>query len=79
MSRLWQSIVSIWAWLVLIACVLAWLPIMALLRLVTAPFDRGHYAVGYFFRQIPVVMGPSTRSGGSGSPARCPPTLAART
>ena len=56
MFRLWQTVVSIWAWLVLVTCVLVWLPIMALLRLVTAPFDRGHYAVGYLFRQIPVVV-----------------------
>lgn len=56
MSRLWQSIVSLWAWLVLVACVVIWLPIMALLRLVTARFDHGRYTVGYFFRQIPVVM-----------------------
>jgi 1-acyl-sn-glycerol-3-phosphate acyltransferase len=56
MSRLWQSIVSIWTWLVLVTCVLVWFPIMAVLRLITAPFDRGRYAVGYFFRQIPVVV-----------------------
>ena len=56
MSRLWQSIVSVWAWLVLVVCVVLWLPIMAVLRLVTAPFDRGRYTVGYFFRQIPVVV-----------------------
>lgn len=56
MSRLWQSIVSIWAWLVLAGCTVLWLPIMAVLRLATAPFDRGRYAVGYFFRQIPVVV-----------------------
>jgi 1-acyl-sn-glycerol-3-phosphate acyltransferase len=56
MSRLWQSIVSIWTWLVLVTCVLVWFPIMAVLRLVTAPFDRGRYAVGYFFRQIPVAV-----------------------
>ena len=56
MFRLWQTVVSIWAWLVLVTCVLVWLPIMALLRLVTAPFDRGRYAVGYLVRQIPVVV-----------------------
>jgi 1-acyl-sn-glycerol-3-phosphate acyltransferase len=56
MSRLWQSIVSIWTWLVLVTCVLVWFPIMAVLRLVTAPFDRGRYVVGYFFRQIPVAV-----------------------
>jgi 1-acyl-sn-glycerol-3-phosphate acyltransferase len=55
MSRVWQTVVSIWAWLVLAVCIVVWLPIMAVLRLVTAPFDRGRYTVGYFFRQIPVV------------------------
>lgn len=56
MSRLWQSVVSAWTWFVLAACVLVWLPLMLVLRLVTAPFDRGHYAVGYLFRRIgPVV------------------------
>ncbi|MDQ3138886.1 MAG: 1-acyl-sn-glycerol-3-phosphate acyltransferase [Gemmatimonadota bacterium] len=56
MSRLWQSIVSIWVWLVLVTCLLAWLPVMAVLRLITAPFDRGRYTVGYVFRQIAVTM-----------------------
>jgi 1-acyl-sn-glycerol-3-phosphate acyltransferase len=56
MSRLWQSLVSIWAWLVLAACIVLWLPVMALLRLVTAPFDPGRYAVGYVFRRIGPVM-----------------------
>jgi 1-acyl-sn-glycerol-3-phosphate acyltransferase len=55
MSRVWQTVVSVWAWLVLAVCIILWLPVMALLRLVTAPFDRGRYAVGYVFRQIPVV------------------------
>lgn len=56
MLRLWQSLVSAWTWLVLAACILIWLPLMLLLRLLTAPFDPGRYAVGYLFRQIgPVV------------------------
>ena len=56
MARLWQSVVSAWTWLVLVACVLVWFPLMLLLRLVTAPFDHGRYAVGYLFRQVgPVV------------------------
>ena len=39
MSRLWQTVLSIWAWLVLVACFLiVWFPLMAVLRLVTAPF-----------------------------------------
>lgn len=56
MSRFWQSLVSVWAWFVLAMCIVLWLPVMALLRLVTAPFDRGRYAVGYVFRRIGPVM-----------------------
>ena len=32
--------------------ILLWLPLMALIRLVTAPFDPGRYWVGLFFRQL---------------------------
>lgn len=56
MSRLWQSVLSIWTWLVVVACFLIWLPVMVVLRLVTAASDPGRYAVGYAFRQIPVVV-----------------------
>jgi 1-acyl-sn-glycerol-3-phosphate acyltransferase len=49
------TLVSIWAWFVLAACLILWLPLMALTRLVTAPFDKGRYWVGYLFRQIGVV------------------------
>ena len=56
MARVWQTIVSIWVWLVLIVCAILWLPLMAILLLLTAPFDRGRYAVGYLFRQIPVIV-----------------------
>jgi 1-acyl-sn-glycerol-3-phosphate acyltransferase len=56
MARLWQTVVSAWTWLVLVVCVLTWFPLMLVLRLVTAPFDPGRYAVGYLFRRIgPVV------------------------
>ncbi len=51
MSRLWQSLVSVWVWLVLVACILLWLPMMALLRLATLS-DPGRYRVGYLFRGI---------------------------
>jgi 1-acyl-sn-glycerol-3-phosphate acyltransferase len=56
MSRLWQSIVSLWAWLVLVVCVLLWFPILLILTLITAPFDRGRYLVGLLFRKIGPVM-----------------------
>jgi 1-acyl-sn-glycerol-3-phosphate acyltransferase len=40
---------------VLVLCILLWLPLMFVVRLATAPFDRGRYAVGYLFRKIAVV------------------------
>src|SRR4051812_21046607 len=52
MSRLWQSILSLWTWLVLVVCILVWFPVMAIVRLLTAPFDRGNYITGYIFRRI---------------------------
>jgi len=52
MSRVWQSILSLWAWLVLVLCILIWFPVMLILLLVTGPFDRGRYIVGYVFRRI---------------------------
>src|SRR5687767_1035445 len=56
MSRLWQSILSLWAWLVLVLCILLWFPLLVLLRVLTAPFDRGRYLIGYLFRRIGPVM-----------------------
>src|SRR3954454_9466306 len=52
MSRLWQSIVSLWTWLVLVFCILLWFPVVVIVRLLTAPFDRGNYITGYIFRGI---------------------------
>jgi 1-acyl-sn-glycerol-3-phosphate acyltransferase len=56
MSRLWQSILSLWAWTVLVLCILLWFPLMLIVLLVTAPFDRGRYLIGYLFRRIGPVM-----------------------
>jgi 1-acyl-sn-glycerol-3-phosphate acyltransferase len=56
MSRLWQSILSLWAWLVLVLCILIWFPVMLILLLLTGPFDRGRYIVGYVFRRIGPAM-----------------------
>jgi 1-acyl-sn-glycerol-3-phosphate acyltransferase len=56
MSRLWQSILSLWAWLVLVVCILLWFPLLIIVRVVTAPFDRGRYLTGYLFRRIGPVM-----------------------
>jgi 1-acyl-sn-glycerol-3-phosphate acyltransferase len=47
--------VSLWVWLVLGGCILLWLPILAIIRLVGAAFDPGRYWAGLFFRKIAVV------------------------
>src|SRR3954466_13242108 len=56
MSRLWQSIVSLWAWLVLVLCILLWFPTLVIVRLLTFPFDRAGYVAGYIFRRIGPTM-----------------------
>jgi 1-acyl-sn-glycerol-3-phosphate acyltransferase len=56
MSRLWQSIVSLWAWLVLVLCILLWFPMLVVVRLLTLPFDRPGYVAGYLFRRIGPAM-----------------------
>jgi 1-acyl-sn-glycerol-3-phosphate acyltransferase len=55
MAQLWQALMSIWAWLVLAACLVLWMPLMAVVRLITLS-DPGRYAVGYLFRRIGPVM-----------------------
>jgi 1-acyl-sn-glycerol-3-phosphate acyltransferase len=56
MSRLWQSIMSLWAWLVLVLCILLWFPMLLIVRLVTFPFDLPGYSAGYLFRRIGPAM-----------------------
>jgi 1-acyl-sn-glycerol-3-phosphate acyltransferase len=55
MGRLYVTVVSIWAWTVLVLCLFVWLPLLVLARLVTAPFDSGRYWAGLLFRKIAVV------------------------
>jgi 1-acyl-sn-glycerol-3-phosphate acyltransferase len=56
MPRLWQTVISIWAWLVLVVCILLWFPVVLVARLLTAPFDSGRYVPGLIFRKIAVAM-----------------------
>ena len=51
-SKVVRSVLSIWSWLVLGALVLIFTPIVAVVRLVTMPFDKGAYAAGYVFRKL---------------------------
>lgn len=46
---------SIWSWLVLGLCVLVWLPMMAIVWVLTAPFDPPRYWTGLLFRKLTVV------------------------
>jgi 1-acyl-sn-glycerol-3-phosphate acyltransferase len=55
MPRLWQALVSIWVWIVLVVTVLIFFPLMAIVRLVTAPFDPGQYRVGRLFRWVGII------------------------
>jgi 1-acyl-sn-glycerol-3-phosphate acyltransferase len=56
MKAAWETICSIWSWLVLAACIVIWLPLMGITRLVTAKSDPGRYWVGLLFRKIAVTM-----------------------
>lgn len=47
-----RMVLSIWSWFVLSVSVLVWLPMVAIVRLVTMPFDKGAYAAGYLFRKV---------------------------
>jgi len=50
-----RTVLSVWSWLVLGVVVILWLPMVALVRLVTMPFDPGRYAAGWLFRRLAVV------------------------
>jgi len=54
-STLARTVFSIWSWFVLGVAVLIWTPMVAIVRLVTMPFDKGAYAAGYLFRKLTVV------------------------
>ena len=55
LTTLWLILCSIWSWLVLGLCVLLWLPMMAVVLVVTAPFDPPRYWTGFLFRKLTVV------------------------
>jgi 1-acyl-sn-glycerol-3-phosphate acyltransferase len=50
-----RTVLSMWAWLTLGIIVIVWVPMVGVVRLVTAPFDKGRYAAGYLFRKLSVV------------------------
>ncbi len=50
-----RTVFSIWSWFALGVIVIVWTPMVAIVRLVTMPFDKGAYAAGYLFRKLTVV------------------------
>jgi 1-acyl-sn-glycerol-3-phosphate acyltransferase len=54
-SKSARTVLSIWAWFVLGVTVLVIVPLVAIVRLVTAPFDPGRYHAGLLFRKIAVI------------------------
>jgi len=56
MRRFLLTIGSAWAWLAIGIVIILWFPTMCLVYAVTVPFDRGRYAVGWWFRRMGVAM-----------------------
>ncbi|MDA2995857.1 MAG: lysophospholipid acyltransferase family protein [Actinomycetota bacterium] len=56
-STLARTVISIWSWLSLGILLLGLLPLVALIRVATMPFDRGAYWAGYTFRAVARVHG----------------------
>lgn len=54
-SKSSRTVWSVWSWFVFGTCILLCLPVMAVVWLVTAPFDPSRYWAGYLFRKVPVV------------------------
>ncbi|MEX2625570.1 MAG: lysophospholipid acyltransferase family protein [Ilumatobacteraceae bacterium] len=50
-----RTVVSLWSWTCIGVLVIVWTPMVAVVRLVTAPFDRGAYAAGLLFRKLAVA------------------------
>ncbi len=54
-STIVRTLVSIWSWFVLGVLVLVFTPLVAIVRLVTMPFDPSAYWAGYLFRKLTVI------------------------
>lgn len=75
MEQLWIALCSAWAWLVLTVSMVLLFPLVGLIFLVTAPFDRGRYLAGLLFRQlgpITATLNPLWRFRYSGRPPADP-------
>jgi 1-acyl-sn-glycerol-3-phosphate acyltransferase len=52
-----RTVLSVYAWFMLGVLVVLWTPLVAIVRLVTAPWDKGRYWAGYTFRKFAVAFG----------------------
>ena len=50
-----RTVFSAWAWFVLGIIVIIWVPLVAIVWVVTVPFDKGRYWPGWLFRKLCVV------------------------
>ena len=50
-----RTVLSMWSWLMLGIIIIVWVPLVGVVRLATAPFDKGAYKAGYLFRKLAVV------------------------
>jgi 1-acyl-sn-glycerol-3-phosphate acyltransferase len=54
-STVVRTVLSVWAWLALGLTLIVIVPLVAVVRLVTMPFDRGAYRAGRLFRMVGVI------------------------
>jgi len=50
-----RTVLSVWCWFSFGLGVALWLPMMLIVRAVTAPWDKGRYWTGFLFRKLTVV------------------------
>lgn len=50
-----RTLLSVWSWVVLATTVIMMFPVIAIIRAVTYPFDKGAYHAGLAFRKVPVI------------------------
>ena len=51
-----RKLVSLWVWVSGVVVGFSWVPLLAVVYAVTAPFDPGRYAVGRWFRRAAVLV-----------------------
>jgi len=56
MRRFLQTLGSAWGWFWIAVVIIAWFPTMVLMYVLTVPFDRGRYLIGWWFRRLGVAM-----------------------